>query len=387
GHHGVHERDPIQLGSRAFKDEAELVESIVREIWIQLNPIPLDVAKFPVGLGSRVRELKSKWNMKSRDEVEDETLTFRLWAMGGMGKTTLARALYNSIFKDFQGSAYVDGIKGTSKESQNMVCLQEKLLSQMLMTKELRVSNVHEGINLIRDRLGCKRVLLILDGVDNRCQIDALAGAHDWFGKGSRIIITTTNKGVLNINEACDYEVKPLEDTEARELFKKYASGNKIIKIRDDLLDRALQYTQRLPLALEVLGCAFGASSESQWESELNKFAKSCDQTINGVLELSYDGLDEERKEIFLHIACFFNGWSRKYVEGVLDSCDLDTASAVDDLIRRSLIKDENGTLKMHDLIELMGKKIVNRKYRENPANRSRLWRQEDVANILSGDE
>ncbi|XP_030513701.1 disease resistance protein RUN1-like [Rhodamnia argentea] len=374
---------PIQLGSRAFKDEAELVESIVKEISIQLNRRPLHVAKYPVGIDSRVRELKSKWNMKSRDE----TLTIGLWAMGGMGKTTLAKALYNSTFRDFEGSVFLDGIKGTSRESPNMARLQEKLLSQILMTKEIPVPSVHEGINSIKEKLCRKRVLLILDGVDNICQTDALAGAHDWFGKGSTIIITTTDEGVLKINGACIYEVKALEDAEARELFKKYASGNRKVEIREDLLDKALQYTHRLPLALEVLGCAFCASSERKWEGELNKFVKSPDQTINAVLKLSYDGLDEDRKEIFLHIACFFNGWSRKYVEGVLDSCDLDAASGVDDLIRRSLIRDENGTLQMHDLIELMGKKIVDQKQRENPTKRSRLWRHQEVVDVLSSNE
>lgn len=359
------------------------MQSIVREVWIQLDPRPLDVAKYPVGINSRVNELISKFNLKSQDEI----LTIGLWSMRGMGKTTLAKALYNSLFRDFQGSAFLNGIKGTLQETDNMVRLQEKLLCQILMGKEVTLTSDAQGSNLIADTLCCKRVLLILDGVDNICQINCLAKRPDWFGKGSKIIITTTNRSLLHRIEASIHEVKALNDPEARELFQKYASGNRNKELRRDLVDRALQYTQRLPLALEVLGSACFASVKGDWERKLDKFARSSDQTINSVLRISYDGLDYNEKEIFLHIACFFNGWSRKYVEGVLENCDLDAASGIDNLIERSLIRDENGTLQVHDLIELMGKDIVDEGCRDNPMRRSRVWRHQEVIDVLSRDE
>jgi hypothetical protein len=49
----------------------------------------------------------------------------------------------------------------------------------------------YEGADVIRNRLCCKRVLIILDDVDQPEQLRALAEKRGWFGRGSRIIITT----------------------------------------------------------------------------------------------------------------------------------------------------------------------------------------------------
>lgn len=368
------------------RDEAEFVESIVKEISIQLNRSPLDVAKYQVGIDSRVNDLKTKLHIDSQDGLQDERLMIALWAIGGMGKTTLAKALYNSIFRNFEGSTFLGNIRGTRRDSEELVRLQQNLLRQILMTEEITVTSEPAGIKLIQDRLCHKKVLLILDGVDDICQINALARTPDWFGKGSRIIITTTNVGVLQ-NQALTYEVTALNYLEARELFKKYARGNKNIEIEDALLDSALTYTDRLPLALEVLGSTFCTSRQCNWESILNKFNRSPIRGINDVLKISYDGMGDIGKEIFLHIACFFNGWSRKYVERVLESCDFAAAAEIDDLIGRALIWDENGTLKVHGLIESMGKEIVLHKFPDNPERRSRLWRHEETAEVLSKNE
>ncbi|KAL3727279.1 hypothetical protein ACJRO7_032073 [Eucalyptus globulus] len=308
--------------------------------------------------------------------------------MGGMGKTTLARALYNSIFKDFEGSAYVDDIRGTLRQTEKMVLLQKNLLSQMLTMRkeEILLNSDAEGSRIIKDRLCRKRVLLILDGVDDMGQINSLADKRDWFGKGSRIIITTTDENLLNAIGADIHKVKRLGDPEARELFRKHASGSRNRIIKGDLVDRALQHTRCVPLALEVLGRAFATSEENEWKSKLDDFAESSDQSINKVLRVSYDALDYKKQQIFLHIACFFNGWSRRYVEGVLKNCELLVETEVNDLIRRSLIMDENGTLRVHDLIELMGKNIVVGECHGDVAKRSRLWRLMDVRNVLSRD-
>ncbi|KAI9072285.1 hypothetical protein K1719_045746 [Acacia pycnantha] len=51
---------------------------------------------------------------------------------------------------------------------------------------------------MIRTRL-CEKVLLVLDDIDDMSQLNDLAESPDWFGKGSRIIITTRYKEVLTL--------------------------------------------------------------------------------------------------------------------------------------------------------------------------------------------
>ncbi|XP_039155275.1 TMV resistance protein N [Eucalyptus grandis] len=368
------------------KDEADLINRIMWEISMQLDRKLLHVAKHPVGIHRQVAKLESMLNLESCDDV----LMIGLWGQGGIGKTTLAKALYNDIFRGFEASCFLANVRETSKDSKDLVHLQEKLLSEILVGKELTLLSVDGGINLMQHRLCCKRVLLVLDDVDDVKQLNALAGGREWFGKGSRIIITTRDSHLLTfhrIDEDHIYEVKTLDDLEALELFDKHAFlGSKEIVIRRDLVDSALHYASGLPLALEVLGSFLCGRREQEWESALNKLAKSLDKTINDVLKLSYDGLEDYAREIFLDIACFFKGRSIEYIMKVLNSCDFDTTIGVQVLVEKSLIMKEGETIQMHDLIQLMAMDIVKQECRDDPGRRSRLWLCEDFCDVLSGD-
>ncbi|KAF8033915.1 hypothetical protein BT93_C0253 [Corymbia citriodora subsp. variegata] len=364
-------------------DEAELVKGIVKEISMRLHRIPLHVAKYQVGIHPQVVKLESMINMKSNNEV----LFIGLWGKGGIGKTTLAKALHNAIFRQFEGSCFLANVREASKD---LVLLQRKLLSEILLGQELAVLSFHGGITLIQERLCHKKVLLILDDVDEVEQLNALAGKHEWFGGGSIVIITSRDRHLLashGIDEDHIYEVKTLKNCEARELFNKHAflRNNKII-IRRDLVDGALHYANGLPLALEVLGSFLCGRTELEWESALNKLAKTPNKTINDVLKLSYDGLENYAKEIFLDIACFFKGRDKFYIVEVLDSCNFYTTIGVQVLIEKSLIIEEGGKLQMHDLIQLMGMDIIRQESHDVPGERSRLWLREDVDDVLSGD-
>ncbi|KAK3416262.1 hypothetical protein EUGRSUZ_H01707 [Eucalyptus grandis] len=354
------------------KDEADLIKRIVQEISMQLDRTPL--------------HLKSMLNLESSDDV----LMIGLWGQRGIGKTTLAKALYNDIFRQFEASCFLANVRETSKDSKDLVHLQEKLLSKILKGKGLTMSSVDEGINLIQDRLRRKRVLLVLDDVNDIKQLNALAGEFEWFGKGSKIIVTTRDNHLLTIHRIDKdhiHEVKTLKGGEALELFNKHAFlRSKEIVIRKDLVDSALHYANGLPLALVVLGSYLCDRREQEWESALNKLAESLNKTINDVLKLSYDGLEDCEKEIFLDIACFFKGRSIEYIMEVLNSCDFDTTIGVEVLVEKSLITKEWKTVQMHDLIQLMGMDIVKQECHDDPGRCSRIWLCEDVCEVLSGE-
>lgn len=60
---------------------------------------------------------------------------------------------------------------------------------------------------MIQNSLRFKRVLMVLDDVDDLGQLEYLVGDHDWFGRGSRIIITTRDKHLLNAHRVNDLYV------------------------------------------------------------------------------------------------------------------------------------------------------------------------------------
>ncbi|XP_030551778.1 disease resistance protein Roq1-like [Rhodamnia argentea] len=363
-------------------DESSLIESITREISVKLGKVPLHVAKHPVGIEYRVEKVKSLLRM----ELSDAHMA-GIWGTGGIGKTTIAKAVYNSLIGQFANHCFLHKVGETSKNL-GLVHLQKELLREMLGTKDLEVPSVDAGINLIRDRLCCKKVLLVLDDVTGMDQLDALAGECNWFSKGSRVIITTRDKHLLNshgVNEI--YEVKPLNHTESLELLSCHAfpKGAKM-GISRDLVDGVLRYANGLPLALVVLGSFLHGRSKEQWKSALNKLAEHPNEMINNVLKISFEALDDQQKEIFLDIGCFFVGKDHKYVNQVLDACGFEPIIDMQVLVERSLISIERGKIQMHDLLQLMAKDSVYQECPEEPSRRSRLWSYDDVREVLASD-
>ncbi|KAF7851279.1 hypothetical protein BT93_L4210 [Corymbia citriodora subsp. variegata] len=362
------------------EDEAELIREIVNNISRQLVATPLHVAKHPVGIHPQVAELNRMLKLASDDDVR----MIGLWGPGGIGKTTLSKALYNDIFRQFEGSCFLADVR--SEAPKGLVSLQEKLLSEILLGQGLAVSNIHKGITLIQDRLCHKKVLIVLDDVDDVKQLDVLAGGPKWFGEGSTIIFTTRNKHLLTsrgIDKDCIYEVKPLGNRDALALLSREAFLSND-RISEDLVDKALHFANGHPLALMVLGHLLCDRGEREWKSSLQKLSESPNEIINNALKWSYDGLDDYAKKICLDIACFFIGYSREYIMKVLDSYDFDPTIELKVLVEKSLITEEKETLQMCNLIQLMAMDIVRQECPENPGGRSRLWDINDFCSVLS---
>lgn len=88
-----------------------------------------------------------------------------------------------------------------------------------------------------------------------------------------------------------------------------------------ELTRDVLKYANRLPLAIKVLGSFLYGQSGSEWRSALVRMKENPNNDILDVLKISYDGLYDLEKQIFLDIACFFSGYEELYVKKVLDCC------------------------------------------------------------------
>lgn len=308
-----------------------------------------------------------------------------IFGVGGIGKTTIAKVIYNSIAYQFKDSCFLADVRETSMKECGLVKLQEILLSQILGNSSLKVGNVDRGINVIKERLCCKRVLLVLDDVDQLVQLQILSGEHNWFGLGSRIIITTRDEHLLiKHNVDFTYKMNELDHNEAFQLFSLHAF--KSDKPHDDFVDlteHALHYAGSLPLALTVLGADLYGRDIHHWKSALERYKRIPKKKILEKLKLSYDGLEESEKNIFLDIACFFKGRNAKYVTNILDSCGFFPDIGITVLVEKSLITIDENALVMHDLLQDMGREIVRQESPKEPGKRSRLWFHKDVRYVL----
>ncbi|KAL2342414.1 hypothetical protein Fmac_003699 [Flemingia macrophylla] len=150
-----------------------------------------------------------------------------------------------------------------------------------------------------------------------------------------------------------------------------------------DLSVKVLSYAKGIPLALKVLGSFLYGRTREAWESALQKLKKSPKPEIFNVLKLSFDGLDDQQKDVFLDIACFYRGHEEIVVAEMLDSFGFCVDIEMDVLKDRCLISVLEGKIVMHDLIQEMGQKIVRQECVKNPGKRSRLWEVEEIDHVL----
>ncbi|KAG4395874.1 hypothetical protein GLYMA_19G054700v4 [Glycine max] len=360
--------------------EYKFIQRIVELVSKKINRVPLHVADYPVGLESRMQEVKALLDVGSDDVVH----MLGIHGLGGVGKTTLAAAVYNSIADHFEALCFLENVRETSKKH-GIQHLQSNLLSETV--GEHKLIGVKQGISIIQHRLQQQKILLILDDVDKREQLQALAGRPDLFGLGSRVIITTRDKQLL----ACHgvertYEVNELNEEHALELLSwKAFKLEKVDPFYKDVLNRAATYASGLPLALEVIGSNLYGRNIEQWISALDRYKRIPNKEIQEILKVSYDALEEDEQSVFLDIACCFKKYGLVEVEDILHAhhghC---MKHHIGVLVEKSLIKIScDGNVTLHDLIEDMGKEIVRQESVKEPGKRSRLWFPKDIVQVL----
>ncbi|KAE8694846.1 hypothetical protein F3Y22_tig00110770pilonHSYRG00069 [Hibiscus syriacus] len=294
---------------------------------------------------------------------KEESRVIGLWGPGGIGKTTLADAVFHENSSKFDDRYFLQNVR-QNIEKQGRESIRNELLSKLLNENDLRIDTLSIG-SPYRERLNSKKVFVVLDDVSHPDQIDFMGVGH--FGRGSKIILTSRDRRVLYNGGAEEiHEVNKLDKDHSLHLFSTFAFK----QLNPDpgfeaLSNKFVEYADGSPLALKVLGSQLYKKSKQDWESEVRK----------------------PEKDIFLDIACFFKGESKEEIEEILSCLYEGAVCGINNLLDKCLLDITlSKTIYMHDMLEEMGKDIV-RQESKDPGNRSRLWNIKDIDQVLKYNE
>ncbi|KAK9064723.1 hypothetical protein SSX86_016105 [Deinandra increscens subsp. villosa] len=356
------------------------IKEIVDTVSDKLSYSTPDFDKDLVGMRVRLQELEALLEIGSPD-----VRMVGIWGIGGSGKTTIASSLHMKIFHRFQSHCIVNDIGTETSKNPYLTNLQEKIISGLLK-KDIGLHSVAEGKQIISTRLSHRNVLIILDDVDDIDQLDALVGSHDWFGPGSRIIITTRNEQLLishKVDHVC--QVTLLLPEEAIQLFsKRVYNKNMHVKDYEELSKSVVSYCAGLPLALKILGSFLCGKDDKLWRCTLDRLKRIPEEKIVEKLRISYDGLKAPEKQLFLDIACFFRWKNTLATVELFEACGYDPIIGIKVLKQKGLITLEDDIFDMHDLVQEMGHYIVKGDYPNNPEKHTRVWEYENLM-LLEG--
>eukprot|EP01018_Ginkgo_biloba_P023674 Gb_26622 [translate_table: standard] len=306
--------------------KGRLPRAVLQKVMEKIKSEPLIGAQFLVGLEQPVAQL-SEYIRKCRMEKNHVALV-GIVGMAGIGKSTLAKFLFDNITSHFEKASYIEDIKG-EVEKKGLIEVQRKLLHS-LRHYDFQVESQRRGKQIIRNRLCSIDALIVLDNIEDKEQLDAILSPEILL-PGSTVIVTS--RDYESIFKRCPnflrYEMLGLNSSQSRTLFCQHAFYTGVACAPfENLVDKFVGICKGVPLALET------QLKESSQRIPKNSF--------------KYDLKKLENK------------W---------------------------MIKSEGGVVRMHDTFRDLGRMIVDEESPTNPGGRSRLWRPNDVKKVLESSE
>ncbi|XP_058108878.1 putative disease resistance protein RGA3 [Magnolia sinica] len=376
-----------QLGLRADSGEGE---RMVSELIRRGENRERETSSFVNPLSVIGREAdKNKVIGLLLQEVTEVPFVISIVGMGGLGKTTLARLIYN------------DEIVKGHFDMKMLVCVSEdfnvKQITKSIIESATKTGCESLDLDLLQDRLcrmlQAKKFLLVLDDVWSKDseKWEKLILPFQAGAPGSRIIVTTRIEDVARMMGSTDHmhKLAVLSNEDCWLLFRSKVLEHRRAEECSELEDIGRQIVEKcggVPLAAKTIGSVMQSRrTRSQWELVLRSEMWNSDDVFEGILPallLSYYDLPPALKQCFVYCSVFPKDWvigkdmivklwvAQGFICSVSGSGDMEEIGELyfDDLQRRSLLQnaeiDSNGSIvccKMHDLVHDLAQYVAGR--------------------------
>jgi Leucine-rich repeat (LRR) protein len=324
-----------------------------------------------VGIEAHLEAMNSILCLESK-----EARMVGIWGPSGIGKSTIGKALYSQLFCQFHFHAFVPHVYSMKSEW-------EEIFLSKILGKDIKIGG---KLGVVEQMLNQKKVLIVLDDVDDPEFLKTLVGETKWFGPGSRIIVITQDMQLLKAHDIdLLYEVKfPSLDLALKMLCRSAFGENSPPDDFKALAFEVAVLAGNLPLGLSVLGSSLKRRSKEEWMEMLAELQNGLNRDIMKTLRVSYVRLDPKDQDIFHYIAWLFNGWKVKSIKDFLgDGVNVNIRlKTLDD---KSLIRlTPNDTIEMHNLLQKLATEIDREESNGNPGKRRFLENAEEILDVFT---
>ncbi|XVF65659.1 hypothetical protein PTKIN_Ptkin09bG0267200 [Pterospermum kingtungense] len=241
---------------------------------------------------------------------EDNVSVVPIIGIGGLGKTTLAKMVFNDekVGEHFQLKMWV-----CVSEKFELKVIVEKIIEAATGSKPEKDLQTETLQNSLRGIINRKKYLLVLDDVwnENRERWLILKNLLLGGARGSWIVVTTRSGLVAEITgTVLPHELEELSEGQSWLLLKQMAFGkqsqeacsSRLEAIGMEIVDKC----NGVPLAIRVIGSLLVKRTEEEWLKVKNNVLKYITRQESGILpilKLSYDHLPPHLRQCFAYCA------------------------------------------------------------------------------------
>ncbi|XP_030966143.1 putative disease resistance protein At3g14460 isoform X2 [Quercus lobata] len=321
---------------------------------------------------------------KSDDAAVNGLCVVPIVGMGGIGKTTLARLIYN----DKRVAEYFD-LKAWVCVSENFDSFKiAKAIFEQVTSSACDFQDISLLQNKMKEKFMGKKIFLVLDDVWNESYTDSVellkvfrCGAEE-----TKIIVTTRSEKVAsNVLTVAAFHLKQLSDEECWSLFEKHAFINgkaSEFPILEKIGRQIVQKCKGLPLAAKTLGGLLRCEKDpKEWTMILKSDIWNLPEEKNSILpalRLSYHYLPSHLKHCFAYCSIFPKDYAFGRQELVLL------------WMAQDLLQQSKGNEGMEEIGERYFDDLVSRSlFQQSSTNKSHFIMHDlinDLATFISGE-